>query len=471
MKKLVVLLVTLSIVLSISSCEFLAELFGLNREQMEQVSLPILYPLGGEFLGPVLVEITCDTDGSTIYYTLDGSPPTELSTAFTEPIAVETDTTIKAFAVKLGMTSSGIVSETYTFAERLKIGALFWKTGAASWLGLPEARTVEMLTEMVNASGGVSGRYLDVMMRNTGEEGADVYNLAEEMIGEGVLAIIGPSSTGETMAIKDLCEDNDTILISCGAGTAIVDPVASHVFKTPPNDIYAVEMLLGAVAAEGLSQASLLVENGGFGANGRNLIMDLAPTYGIDIIAEANFNSDDTVLTGVLTALRDSGADVLIVWGISTAQGFVKPQMEDIAFDVPLFLSHGFGYRAETESMVADAEGAIFVGSLLFVADSLPADHPRKEALIAYKQSYENAYGEPISPFGGHAHDAFKILIAAVEDAGFVTGVVRTAIENISNFDGIAGTYSFSPTDHNGIGAEGFILLTIQGGEIVEYGT
>jgi len=60
------------------------------------------------------VEINCPTDGATIYYTTDGTDPTSSSTEYTGAISVTQTTTIKAIAIKDGLTDSGIASSTYT---------------------------------------------------------------------------------------------------------------------------------------------------------------------------------------------------------------------------------------------------------------------------------------------------------------------------------------------------------------------
>ena len=52
-------------------------------------------------------------EGATIYYTNDGTTPTALSTAYTEALTLEATTTIKAIAVKGGITSE-VASKTFT---------------------------------------------------------------------------------------------------------------------------------------------------------------------------------------------------------------------------------------------------------------------------------------------------------------------------------------------------------------------
>ena len=77
------------------------------------IATPTFSVDGGTYTKAQSVELSCETDGATIYYTLDGSEPTESSTEYTSAIAVETTTTIKAKAFK-GGEASGVASATYT---------------------------------------------------------------------------------------------------------------------------------------------------------------------------------------------------------------------------------------------------------------------------------------------------------------------------------------------------------------------
>ena len=81
---------------------------------METVATPTFSPEGDTYTSVQNVTISCATDGATIYYTTDGSTPTTSSSTFTGVISVSTTTTIKAIAVKSGMTDSTVASATYT---------------------------------------------------------------------------------------------------------------------------------------------------------------------------------------------------------------------------------------------------------------------------------------------------------------------------------------------------------------------
>ncbi|MCR5658591.1 MAG: chitobiase/beta-hexosaminidase C-terminal domain-containing protein [Bacteroidales bacterium] len=80
-----------------------------------KVKTPTISPEGGEFIAAQSVTISSETSGASIYYTTDGSTPTTASTLFTTAFTVSTTTTVKAIAVKSGMTDSDVASVTYTF--------------------------------------------------------------------------------------------------------------------------------------------------------------------------------------------------------------------------------------------------------------------------------------------------------------------------------------------------------------------
>ena len=84
---------------------------------VQQVAAPTFDPAGGTYTTAQNVTIACATAGADIYYTIDGSNPTTSSTKYTGPIAVSATTTIKAIAVKSGMSNSVVASATYTIGS------------------------------------------------------------------------------------------------------------------------------------------------------------------------------------------------------------------------------------------------------------------------------------------------------------------------------------------------------------------
>jgi branched-chain amino acid transport system substrate-binding protein len=353
-------------------------------------------------------------------------------------------------------------------ADPIKIGAILSVTGPASFLGAPEARTLEMLVEETNKKGGILGRPVQLIVKDSGASPEKAFSFAKQLIEEEkVFAIIGPSTSGETMKIKSVAEEGKTILLSCAAAEAIVNPVAKYVFKTPQKDSDVIVRIFQQMKKMKISKIGVLSSNTGFGGAGKGQIEKLAPEHGITILANEVYDKAASDLTAEVTKLKAANVQAIVNWSIEPAQAIAIKNARQIGIKVPIFLSHGFGNIKYVEIAGEAAEGVIFPAGRLLVVDMLPKKHPQRELLLQYKKNYMAfCSGEECSTFGGHAYDAFLLLQKGIEKAKSTDKeAVRTAIENLKGVVGTAGIFNLSPTDHNGLALGDLEMLTVKKGK------
>ncbi|MGO9307516.1 MAG: ABC transporter substrate-binding protein [Spirochaetia bacterium] len=356
-------------------------------------------------------------------------------------------------------------------ADPIRIGAIFAVTGPAANLGLPESRTLQMLVDQANASGGILGSRIELVLKDSQGNTEKAVSFAKQLVEENqVLAIIGPTTSGESMALKGYANENEQILISCAAAATIVNPVAKWVFKVPQMDSFAAQAIFTTMKKLGLSRIGVVVSNTGFGQGGKAQLEKLAPQNGISVAITEVYDSTATDLTAVLAKVKAQKVQAVVNWSVEPAQSLVPKNMKQMGFDVPLFQSHGFGNIAFVTAAGRAADGIIFPAGRLLVADALPANHPQKQVLTAYKKAYETKFGDDVSTFGGHAYDAFLILTEAIRKAGGTDKFkVRDAIEGLKGVVGTAGVFNFSPDDHNGLTMDSFEMLTVKNGQFALY--
>lgn len=377
---------------------------------------------------------------------------------------------LKRFAALAAGVVVGLAGVSYA-ADTVKVGAIFAVTGPASFLGAPEAKTAEMLVAKINDAGGVEGKKIELIVKDSGSKPENAVALAKQLIDEQeVLAIIGPSTSGETMQIKNICQEGKTILLSCAAAETIVNPVASYVFKTPQKDSDAARWIFQTVKDKGLTKIGVIVSNDGFGVAGKKQLETIAPDFGVTIAIAETYDKQETDLTGVLTKLKGQNVQAVVNWSIVPAQALVAKNMKQIGLDVPLFQSHGYGNIKYAQAGGEAANGSMFPAGRLLVAEELPDNHPQKAVLVAYKTDYETKFKEDASTFGGHAYDGVLLLTEAIKKANSTDPVkVREALENLKGVVGTAGVFNMSPTDHNGLGMEAFEMMTVKDGKFVLY--
>jgi len=356
-------------------------------------------------------------------------------------------------------------------AQSVKIGAIFSVTGPASFLGAPEEKTAKMLVDQINAKGGVNGQKIELIVKDSGGSPEKAVSFAKQLIEEDkVLAIIGPSTSGETMQIKALCEENKMVLVSCAAAEVIVNPVAKYVFKTPQKDSQAVTWIYREMKNRGIANIAVLTGNDGFGKGGKAQLEAMAPEYGITIVANEVYDVKATDFSDIITKIKAANPQAVINWTVAPAQSIVPKNMKQLGMNVPLFHSHGFGNRKYVEQAGEAAEGIVFPAGRLLVVNGLPNSHPQKKVLAAYKKDYETMYKEDVSTFGGHAYDALTIVVEGLKRAGTPDREkVRDAIENLKGFIGTAGVFNYSATDHTGLALDAFEMLTVKNGKFALY--
>ena len=361
-----------------------------------------------------------------------------------------------------------------------KIGAVFSVTGKWSALGDPENKTVVMIAESVNRAGGINGFPVQLIVQDDESlEGGAVGGVEKLMNQDKVLAVIGPSVSGHSLAVKPICEKAKVPMVSCAAAEAIVTPPESSrfVFKTPQLDSHVAMRILEQVKSMGINKIAILTDNLPFGQQGRKQLEQYASGMNIEIVAKEEYGPNATNMTAQLEKIRDSGAGVIVNWSAAPVQTIVAKNMNALQLKCPLFFSHGFGNPRFIQAVADVGEGIMFPSGRLLAVDVLPRDHFQWKVLQDYKSAYETKYGSAISTFGGHAYDALWLVLNAIKakdvtpdmDVENARQLIRDGIEQTKGWVGIAGRFNMSRTDHTGLDKYDSLemLVITKGGKVV----
>ena len=348
-----------------------------------------------------------------------------------------------------------------------KIGGIFAVTGRASFLGEPERNSMELLAEQINARGGINGHPIELVIYDTeGDATKAVLNANKLIAKDNVLAIVGPSLSGTTLAVVPVVQKAQVPLMSCAASVKITTPVKKWVFKTPQTDVMAVAKIYEYLKGQGTKRIAILSVSNAFGDSGREQLLKQAPDYGFMLVADEKFGSKDTDMTPQLTKIRALKPEAIICWGTNPGPAVVAKNMQQLGIKIPLYQSHGVASKKFIQLAGEAADGIILPTGKILVADSLPDSDPQKPVLSQYIVDYKAKYKKAVSGFGGYAWDGLQILARALEKTGADRAKIRDEIERITGHVGVSGIFRFSPQDHNGLTKEeAFVMVRIVNGE------
>ena len=376
----------------------------------------------------------------------------------------------RAIGCLLGVSAFGLaVCGPAIAAETIKIGSVLSITGPASFLGDPEDKTLKLYVDKINAAGGVVGKKIELIVYDDGGDANKARTFATRLVEDDkVVAMVGGSTTGTTMAMIPVFEEASVPFISLAGGIEVVDPVRKYVFKTPHTDKMACEKIFENLKLRSFTRIAMISGTDGFGASMRGQCLKVAGDYGVQIVADETYGPRDTDMTAQLTKIKNTdGVQAVVNPGFGQGPAIVTRNYAQLGMSAtPLYESHGVASKSFIELAGPAADGVRLPAAALLVGDKLPDGDPQKKLVVDYKQTYEASAKQPVSTFGGHAYDGLYILVDAMKRANSTdSDKVRDEIEKTKGFVGTGGIVTMSPTDHLGLDLSAFRILEIKGGD------
>lgn len=360
-------------------------------------------------------------------------------------------------------------SESSKDVKEYKIGAIYSKTGPNSPLGEPEWNTTKLLEEKINADGGINGVPVRIILADDESKQEKATQEMNRLVNdEKVLAVLGSSGSGESLAMKGIAMQLQVPLVSGAASMHIVQPVeeATWVFKTPHSDIHAVQRIYMYLKDQGIKSIGTLVDSNAFGTSGLEQLEKQAKEYGIDIVAKESYNTQDPDMSAQLTKINKAKAEAVVVWGTNPGPAVIAKNMKDLGLDIPMISSHGIANQSFIDLAGDAAEGVVIPTGKLLFPSQIPQDDVQYDVISAFYEDYQKQYKSEPTNFGSYGYDNLMLVVEALRAGATDRESIRDYLENkIVDWTGTTGVFTFSAKDHNGLKADSMVMATVKDGK------
>jgi branched-chain amino acid transport system substrate-binding protein len=281
------------------------------------------------------------------------------------------------------------------------------------------------------------------------------------------VAIIGSSASGTSLAMVDTVQKEGVPLISLATNSKIVEPVADRkwVFKMAQSDAIVAKNMIKYAQSKGAQKLALLTMNNAYGDGGKNALIKAAAENGMSIVYEDKFEATDKEMSAQLAKIKNSDAQAVLVWAIPPSASIVTRNYSELGLKIPMIHSHGIANQNFLDLAGAAANGIELPVGKIVVADQLPDTDPQKQVLMSYTKDFTAKFNTPPSTFGGHAWDAFHMLVNAIKEGGTDRAKIRDSLENTKNFVGISAVFNMSDKDHNGLDESCMVMVGVKDGK------
>lgn len=338
----------------------------------------------------------------------------------------------------------------------IKIGWIGSLTGDSAVWGTNESNMLKMLVEETNANGGILGRQVELICYDTKGDANEAVNVTRRLAAQDkVCAIIGPNASAHCIAIQGVLKelkvpDISTVAtnpkVTVDEATGAVQPYNFRVCFTDPYQ----GAIAGGYAADelGFTKAAILYDISDDYSQGLTQFFEETFTAkGGTIVAKEAFKKDDVDFKAQLTKIKETGPEVLFLPIYYKEVALIAKQARELGIDAVLM--GGDGWPSDTLFEMAKEE---LQGS--YLVNHLDTNDPE---FVPLKEKFEAKYGTSLEMNGYMAHDAYLVLVAAIEKAGSADSQAITDALTEITVKGVTGEIKLSPENHNPVGKEGSI--------------
>ena len=352
--------------------------------------------------------------------------------------------------------------------DTINIGAVLDISGTSSSLGVPERDTLQMMADQLNSQGGINGHQVKmIIMDNKSDETEAVLAVKKLIDNDKVVAVIGASASGTSLAMTDTVQKEGVPMISLATNSKIVQPIADRkwVFKMAQSDAIVADKMISYAKAKGAQKVAVLYMNNAFGDGGKKALAQSATANGISVVFEDKFEATDKEMSAQLAKIKGSDAQVVLVWAIPPSASILTRNYRELGLKIPLIHCHGIANQKFLELAGDAANDIVLPVGKIVVADQLSDTDPQKQVLMSYAKDYTDKFKSQPNTFGGHAWDAFSMLVNVIKETGTDSAKIRDGLEKTTNFTGISGVFNMSDKDHNGLNENSMVMVEVKGGK------
>jgi branched-chain amino acid transport system substrate-binding protein len=351
-------------------------------------------------------------------------------------------------------------------ADVIKIGQAVALTGDSSMWGQSEKNAIEMEIAKINAKGGVLGKKLQLVAYDTRADATEAVNVTKRLVGDKVVAIIGPGQSGVAIAMTSVTEPAKVPFIA----TTATNPKVTMDDKTGKVRAYAfrtcfIDPFQGTVAAQfavkdlKAKTAAVIYDVGSdYSAWLGKYFIEEFQKQGGKILANEAFRSGELDFRAILGKVKGSNPDVLFIPTMQKEAALVMKQAADLGIKAKFLGGDGWGSPDLVTLGGSAVEGSYFV-------NLASLDDPDIQTFIKeYKEKYKS---DPIMPNPVMAIDGLYAVIDAIQKTNSTDPAkIAEQLAKTKDLQVLSGKLTIDPKTHDPLNKPA-VIQEVKGGKFI----
>jgi branched-chain amino acid transport system substrate-binding protein len=349
--------------------------------------------------------------------------------------------------------------------EPIRMGYLPALTGPSSSTGIGINRGVQLAIDEINTAGGVDGRPIELITRDTQSEPTKAVNGAAELAkGEKVSVVIGPVNSGESLAVVPLlARSNVPQVHPCWVDT-LTDPKKYPMcFRNAPTN-----QQIGAAANRYVidvlkrKKVAVISDTTGYGVASVNAYVPMLKSQGAEVVYQGNIDSANPDLKADFLRIQAAGAEAIMPWSVNA--GFLSRIINtrgQMAWDVPIVGQTTLG-SGQTRDLLEKPEywAKVYPNNFRPVCYAPGGKLPdRTTAFVDRLKSAKIDMNDTLLWWIAIGYDTVQMIAAGMKSAGTEPEQVVGYLNGLKGYPGVNGDITFTPDQHNGYPDDEIVMV------------
>ena len=371
----------------------------------------------------------------------------------------------QALASVTAAIASSIAKPAIAAKDPILVGYLPALTGPSSSTGVGINRGTQLAVQEINAAGGIDGRQIELITRDTQSDPTKAVNGAAELTrGQKVSVVFGPVNSGESLAVVPLLARTNTPQVHpCWVDT-LTDPKKYPMcFRNAPTNQqiggaanrYVIEVLKH-------KKVAVVSDTTGYGTASVNAYVPMLKAKGAEVVYQGNVDAANPDLKPELLRMQSAGAEAIMPWSVNA--GFLsriintRGQMD---WDVPIVGQTTLG-SGQTEALLEKPEywAKVYPNNfrpVCYSSDGKLSD--RTNAFLDRLKSAKIEIGDTLLWWIAMGYDSAGMIAEAMKNAGTGPEQIVGYLNQLKDFPGVYGDISFTPDRHDGYPDEEVVMV------------
>jgi branched-chain amino acid transport system substrate-binding protein len=352
--------------------------------------------------------------------------------------------------------AGGLAKPAIATNDPIRVGYLPALTGPSSSTGIGISRGTQLAVQEINAAGGINGRQLELVVRDTQSDPTKAVNASAELTNQQqVQVVFGPLNSGESLAVVPLLARSNTLQMHpCWVDSLVDTQKYPMCFRNAPTNQqiggaanrYVVEVLTR-------KKVAVISDTTGYGTASVNAYVPMLKARGADVVYQGNVDAANPDLKPELLRMQSAGAEAIMPWSVNA--GFLSRIINtrgDMGWDVPIVGQTTLG-SGQTKALLEKPEywAKVYPNNFRNVCYMPGGKLPdRTGAFLDRLKSAKVDMGDTLLWWIALGYDSPRLIAEAMKAVGPEPDKVLGYLNQLKGFPGVYGDISFTPDQHNG---------------------